>query len=121
MHEMFDEIDCTIDNKKRHLARLKDGMDAPMVSECDRHYLVCLARNSLDTWLKCRELLERYRVHRHECDLPFMSKHFEDLMEMEINRSPGMLTVKTRKAMVEYMKKLEWRLEQVKYDSTGFK
>lgn len=44
---------------------------------------------------------------------PFMSDKFKEKMELEIKHFPGILTDKTRYQIIDYMKILEWRIEEL--------
>jgi hypothetical protein len=83
------------------------------MNECDHIYRLLQTQCTIEAWKKCGALLEKFYKKRECAELTVRSTEFEKRIEMEITRFPGYLTPKTRSEVIEYIRLLEWKLQQL--------
>lgn len=113
MNELINEIKDNITLYEHTLSRRKKHYEYPFTRSCDHYYSLIILQNTLDVWERCLEVVEKYKKHRMQPVEPFLSDVFKDKMEFEIKRFPGILTENTRFQITDYMKKLEWKVEEL--------
>lgn len=113
MEELLDEVKKIIHVQQLNITRRKKLYEYPFTDNCFHYYQLMTLQRSLEVWEYCRELIEKYKKNRWGPIERPRSSEFETKMSMEIKDYPGVLTQKTREAMIEYMKTLEWRIEQL--------
>ncbi|WP_219837156.1 hypothetical protein [Paenibacillus sp. R14(2021)] len=118
MKEMLDEVEAIISIKTQNVKRYKKGLDLSYVSQYGRYFTVCMELKSLETWETCLRLIHKYKLVRSDVQYDSKSKYFQSVMTMERREYPGVITEKTRNEIIEYMKLLEWKLEQFTNEKT---
>lgn len=113
MNELINEIQNNIDIYENSLARNKKHYEYPFSQNCDHYYKLIILQKTLDTWKSCFEVVIRYKKNRIKPIEPFLSEHIKENMEYEIKRYPGILTEKTKYQIIDYMKRLEWKIEEL--------
>lgn len=112
MNELISIIEKGIQSLKSDIQRNRNYTDLPFTNSCDHLYRGLLLQIRLESWEQFLKLTNRFKSSRNE---PFIkqSDFFEDIMKSQIKGIPGFVTKKTLKDMSEYMKQLEWRIEEL--------
>lgn len=112
MNEFILVIEKAIESLKANVERNKIHVDYPFTNTCDHLYRVLLLQNQLETWEKFLELANRFKNNR--CmQFDKQSEKFENIMKSQIKGIPGFVTKKTLHDISEYIKQLEWRIEEL--------
>lgn len=113
MRELLDEVQSIVNRYSLLVEHQKKYHDYPYTSEYDHLYRWLISQCTLETWKKCEALLERFNTKRSGPVVILRSSEFEKRIDMELKRFLGYLTPKTRAEIIEYMKRLEWRVEHL--------
>lgn len=111
MNELISVIEKRILSLKSDIERSKNYMDYPFTSNCDHIYRVLLLHNHLETWEQFFKLIIHFKSSRSE-SFEKQSEFLEVVTKSEIKGIPGFVTKKTLQDMCEYMKQLEWKIEE---------
>lgn len=121
MEELLDEVKKIIHVYNLNLKRQKKFYDYPFTNNCNHYYRLMMIQGSIEIWENCRALLEKYQNKRWGQIERHRSLEFESKMNLEIKDFPGAITQRTRQDMIEYMRKLEWKVEQLEGEYNGLK
>lgn len=113
MNELINEIKNNITIHELSLIRQKKHFEYPFTQNCDHYYSLIILQNTLDIWKRCLEVVHKYNKNRMEPVEPFLSEVLKEKIEFETNHRPGVLTEKTKDQVIDYMKKLEWQIEDL--------
>ncbi|MGQ5393030.1 hypothetical protein ACT8ZS_19625 [Paenibacillus sp. M.A.Huq-84] len=112
MNELIKKTIANIDSYKAAIARNKKYSEYPFTNNCDHYYHLLLLQNRLENWERFLALLEQFKNSR--CvRVEKKSELFHKIINVEKNSVPGFVTMETLNEMLEYMKKLEWKLEEL--------
>lgn len=111
MNELIFVIEKNINSLKSDVERNKKHTDYPFTNTCDHLYRRVLLQNRLETWEQFLKLINQFKNTRSN---PFekQSEYFENIMKSQIKGIPGFVTKRTLQEITEYMKQLEWRIEE---------
>lgn len=113
MEELLDEVDRILKIIKANVERNKKYHDYPFTQNCDHYYKLILLQNSLDVWTQCKSLIEKYRKTRMGPLMPRRSNDFKRVLETQKKVMPGFITRATEVEILEYIRKLEWIVEEL--------
>lgn len=113
MEELLDEVDRILKTFKANVERNMKYHDYPFTQNCDHYYKLILLQNSLDVWTQCKSLIERYRETRMGPKMLRRSNDFKRIIETQKKGMPGFITRATEVEILEYIRKLEWIVEEL--------
>jgi len=111
--ELLDEVRRFVNVYELQVERQKTRPEYPYSEECDHLYRRIISRSSLNAWRQCEQLFEKYMVTRMIPIKEKKSENFDKRIKAELEIYPGKLTERTKWEIIEYMKKLEWRVEEL--------
>lgn len=110
MQEMIEEVERIIAAYKSNINGRKKYYDYPFTNNCEHYYQLIFLQRSLDIWTRSLELMRKYSVIRSGVKDLNKSVHFEKLINF--NQYEYKLLPNLHKEMIEYMKILEWKLQE---------
>jgi hypothetical protein len=113
MEELIEEVEQIISVYKLNIERQKKYYDYPFTNNPDHYYNLMMLQKTLEVWTIYLEKILKYRRNRWGPVEPRRSKEFEKRISIEKKYSPGFVTHNTLDAMLEYIKRLESRIEQL--------
>jgi hypothetical protein len=112
MEELIKEVQENILKIKANISRNKKYHDYPFTNNCDHYYKLNQLHKQLDCWEMFSSLILKYQNKR--CiDFKLQSDIFANIIEIEKNTIPGFVTQKTLSQIFEYMRTMEWKIEQL--------
>ncbi len=111
MNELILEVEDIIRTQKLIIDRNKKYHEYPFMNDCDHFYRLVLLHKTLEVWERCLQLLERYRKKRCIPIESFKSDKFEKIFQVD-SRYSGFIPRKTQAEVIEYIKTLEWKLQE---------
>ncbi|UUZ80524.1 hypothetical protein LJK88_37560 [Paenibacillus sp. P26] len=111
MNELIDFTNSQVIALKAVIERDKKYFSYPFTNNCDHYYRLLLLHNRLESWEGFLDLLDRFKNKRCK-HIERKSGFFEKLTKLEETGVPGFVTKKTLHQMIEYMRILEWKLEE---------
>ena len=111
MNELISEVEAIIRTQKHLIERNKKYHEYPFMNDCDHFYRLVLLHKTLEVWERCLRLLDKYRKKRCAPIGFLKGETIEKIFEVE-NRYSGILPRKTQIEIIEYIKTLEWQLEE---------
>lgn len=112
MNELISEIEGIVSTLKLSIEKSKKYKEQPFMSNKEQHYRFIIQYNTLEVWETCLALLLKYQKKRCIEDLNFKSTDFKKILEFQ-NKFSGIIPRKNQIEMIEYMKILEWRIEEL--------
>ncbi|MCP1312253.1 hypothetical protein [Paenibacillus tyrfis] len=112
VNELIETVERNVGLYSAALERSKKYYDYPFTSNSDHYYKLILLQIKLDCWEQMLNLLRRFKNVRCE-KLERRSDFFVKSIEIEARGVPGFVTQQTLRNMIEYMKKLEWKIEEL--------
>lgn len=113
MEELIEEVEQIIHVYSRNIERQKKCYDYPFTQNSDHYYQLMMIQKTLTVWESCLETIVRYQKNRWGPIEPRRSKEFDLVIKSEKEGIPGYVTQKTLNAMLNYMSRLESRIEQL--------
>jgi hypothetical protein len=111
--ELIQEVESICGTYRASIERNKKYFDYPFTSNSDHYYKLMLLHTRLDTWERVAQLLSRYNRDRLGAIEKARSDEFKKIIDIQLKGCPGFITERTRNEMIEYMKKLEWRIDEL--------
>ncbi|MBB3108165.1 hypothetical protein FHS18_000193 [Paenibacillus phyllosphaerae] len=112
MDELINEVDHNIEVLELTIERNKKAPEIPHIPEETRFMNLAKLCIALEKWKAVRGLLEKYRDTRCR-PIEKKSSLFENMISVELKGVPGFVTPRTRSSMIEYMRHLEWQIDQL--------
>ncbi|NQX71817.1 hypothetical protein HQN90_37730 [Paenibacillus alba] len=113
MEEMLNEVTKILKTLQANMERQKKYYDYPFTQSCDHFYKLILLQQKMETWNQCKSLIEKYKKSRMGPIMKRRSEDFESMIELQKRGMPGFITKVTEAGMLEYMKSLEWIIEEL--------
>ena len=110
---MLNEVKRIVETYRLSIERNKKYYDYPFTQDCDHYYKLIHLQINLDVWGRCKNLIEKYRKTRMGPLMKRRSEDFEKIIEVQKKGVPGFITQGTEQDMMEYMRKLEWIIEEL--------
>ncbi|MDQ0871355.1 hypothetical protein QFZ77_000014 [Paenibacillus sp. V4I3] len=112
MDELISYIEKKISTLKLNIERNKKYYDYPFTSNCDHFYHLIQLHKQLECWRQFLEVVIKFKNTR--CTLLAKESFvYEKKIELEKKMIPGFVTKNTLHEMIEYMRKLEWKIEEL--------
>ena len=111
MDELIQVVEKNINSLKKTIEHNKKYYDYPFTSNCDHYYKLLLLHNRLENWENFLSTLLTFKNTRCK-EISKKSDYFEKVMKIENEGVPGFVTKRTQLDILEYMKQLEWKLEE---------
>lgn len=105
-------MEKTISLLNLNIERNKKYHDYPFTNNCDHFYRLNQFHKELECWKSFLDTVLRFRNKRC-CILSKDSYIFEDRINFEKENMPGFVTLTTLRGMIEYMRKLEWKIDEL--------
>lgn len=113
MEELIEEVERIIHVYKLNIERQKKYYDYPFTNNPDHYYKLMMLQKTLEVWTNCLEKILKYRKNRWGPIEPRRSKEFANRIKIEKSGMPGFVTQNTLDSMLEYIKRLESKIEQL--------
>ncbi|MDQ8735681.1 hypothetical protein [Paenibacillus sp. LHD-38] len=110
MLEIIEDIETKIIGLQSQIQNRKSFERYNFSYESDNQYKIFVLTLELEKWEALMKLLVTYQKKR--C-VPFIRKSndFERTIQLQIKDYPGTIRKETCSSMIEYMKQLEWEIE----------
>ncbi|MCZ8513392.1 hypothetical protein O9H85_13330 [Paenibacillus filicis] len=112
----MDELIRVVENKinilRASIEYNKKYFDFPFTNNCNHYYKLMLLHNRLENWELFLETLLSFRNSRCKI-ISKKSTFFEKVLNMENEGVLGYITKKTQSQILEYIKQLEWKVEEL--------
>lgn len=113
MEELIEDVERIIHIYKLNIERQKKYYDYPFTNNPDHYYRLMMLQKTLEVWITCLEKVLKYKKNRWGPIEERRSNEFENKINIEKYGVPGFVTPSTLDAMLNYMKRLESRIEQL--------
>ncbi|NOU62821.1 hypothetical protein GC096_02005 [Paenibacillus sp. LMG 31461] len=110
MDELITNVEKSIHTLNLNIERNKKYYDYPFTNNCDHFYRLNQMHKQLECWNHFLEMLRKFKNDRC-CILMKESSVFEKKINVERKTVPGFVTHTTLQEMIEYMRKLEWKVD----------
>jgi hypothetical protein len=110
MLEMMEDIETKMTGLQSQIRNRKSCERNHFSYESDNQYKILVLTLELEKWEALMALIVQYQKKR---DMPTVrkSKDFERTIQLQMKDVPGSIRRETCLAMIEYMKQLEWEIE----------
>jgi hypothetical protein len=112
MTELIVEIQKCIENYRIMVERRKKYHELPFTRDTDHYYSLIMLINTLETWERCLEFVLRLNKRRFYPINTFRSNEFNKIITAE-SKSILKINKNMKIEMIEYMKTLEWKIEEL--------
>ncbi|WP_144028905.1 hypothetical protein [Paenibacillus tyrfis] len=112
MDELIQVVENKINSLRASVEYNKKYFDFPFTNNSDHYYKLMLLHNRLENWELFLKTLLSFRNSRCKI-ISKKSSFFKKVMEMENQGVPGYVTKKTQSQILEYIKQLEWKIEEL--------
>ncbi|CAN7310873.1 hypothetical protein LJR153_001682 [Paenibacillus sp. LjRoot153] len=112
MEELLNVVSEGINKINTNIARNKKYFDYPFTTNCGHFYKLLLLHSQVECWEQFLKLLNKFKGDR---DVTFTKQceEFEKRITIEKSMVPGFVTQDTLNQMIEYMRTLEWKVEEL--------
>ncbi|REE81563.1 hypothetical protein A8990_11889 [Paenibacillus taihuensis] len=110
MNEMIKEVEEIIRVQQHRIKRNELSHEFPYMSEYDHFIRLAYLYKTLEIWEACHKLMLKYQKRREVPVGAINAEAIEQILKMA-HRYPG-IRVETLERIVEYVKTLEWKLEE---------
>ncbi|MDQ0888528.1 hypothetical protein QFZ81_003616 [Paenibacillus sp. V4I9] len=112
MEELMNVVQEKIKIMDANISRNKKYFDYPFTSNCNHYYKLILLHSQAECWEQFLKLLVKFNSER-KLDFHKKCDDFEKKLSFEKSVAPGFVTQKTLAQMIEYMRTLEWKVEEL--------
>ncbi|OXM87071.1 hypothetical protein [Paenibacillus rigui] len=112
MNELITLVERNIKSYQASIERNKKYFDYPFTNNSDHYYKLILLHDRLECWESFLRLLFRFKNNRVET-VEKQSDMFDKMIKVQTSGVPGFVTKPTIARMLDYMKTLEWRIEEL--------
>ncbi|NOU96192.1 hypothetical protein GC093_23625 [Paenibacillus sp. LMG 31456] len=112
MDELIGVVENKINSLRASIEYNKKYVDYPFTNNCDHYYTILLLHNRLENWELFLKTLLSFRNSRCK-PVSKKSDFFEKIMKLENESIPGFVTMRTQAQLLEYIKQLEWKVEEL--------
>ncbi|MEV5030346.1 hypothetical protein [Paenibacillus sp. LPE1-1-1.1] len=110
MFEIIEDIETKIIGLQSQITNRKSFERFNFSYESDNQYKIFVLTLELEKWEALLNLLVQYQKKR--CiPITRKSKDFEKTIQLQLKDVPGTIRRETCSSMIEYMKQLEWEIE----------
>ncbi|MEC0270475.1 hypothetical protein [Paenibacillus anseongense] len=122
LEELIKVVDANLKSFKANIARNKKYFDYPFTNNCDHYYKLILMHKQFECWEQFSALLSKFWNTRcieftkngdQKLDFYKRCEEFENQISFEKLVSPGFITQKTLAQMIEYMRTLGWKVDEL--------
>ncbi|MDF2960317.1 MAG: hypothetical protein K0S39_2052 [Paenibacillus sp.] len=110
--ELIQLVEKNITSLKSSIEYNKKYFDYPFTNNCEHYYKLMLLHNRLENWEQFLSALLYFKNTRCK-EVSKKSAYFEKVMKIECEGVLGFITKQTQSNVLEYMKHLEWKLEEL--------
>jgi hypothetical protein len=111
-----DELILVVESKIKSLRDSieynKKYFDYPFTNNCDHYYKLLLLHNRLENWELFLKTLLTFKSSRCK-PISKKSSVFEKILKLENDDVPGFVTKRTQFELLEYVRQLEWKIEEL--------
>lgn len=121
MLEIIDDIETKIKGLQSQITNRKSCDRFNFSYESDNQYKIFVLTLELEKWEALLKLLNQYQKKRN-IPIKRKSTDFEKMIQLQIKDVPGSIRRETCSSMIEYMKQLEWNIEnrnELFFEETG--
>ncbi|KRE96905.1 hypothetical protein ASG89_30720 [Paenibacillus sp. Soil766] len=112
MEELLNVVSEGIKKINTNIARNKKYFDYPFTSNCDHYYKLMLLHSQSQCWDQFLQLLVSFNEKRN-VEFHKRSNDFERMMKNEKAGIPGFVTQATLTQIIDYMRTLEWKIDEL--------
>lgn len=112
MEELLNVVSDSIKKINTNIARNKKYFDYPFTSNCSHYYKLMLLHSQSECWEQFLQLLVSFNEKRN-VEFHKRSNEFECRLENEKAGVPGFVTQATLAQIIDYMRTLEWKVEEL--------
>lgn len=113
MEELLEEVDRILRTCNANIERNKKYHDYPFTQNSDHYYKLILLHHNFEVWRQCKCLIERYKKNRMGPLMIRRSSEFKKIFDVQKRGGPGFITRATGEEILEYIRKLEWIVEEL--------
>lgn len=110
MLEIIEDIEAKIKVLQSQIENRKSCERFNFSHESDNQYKLLVLMIELEKWEASLKLLIHYQ-NKRGFPVKRKSKDFEKMIQLQIRDMPGSIRRETCSLMIEYMKQLEWKIE----------